>query len=117
MNVLLVCRGCCCGTTKHAHVDHEAQLFELSRAGARVEVTGCLGTCRWSNVIAAVDPESGEQVWFAKVLDRADTAAVADWLADPNTSPRPDHLVREPGWPQRERALLLTRGRTQDQHA
>lgn len=114
MNVLLVCRGCCCGTTKHADVDHEAQLLELSRAGTQVETTGCLGICHWSNVLVVVNPEGGQQVWFAKVLDRADTAAVADWVADPHASPRPDHLVREPGWPQRERALLMARSRSRD---
>jgi hypothetical protein len=103
--VVLACRGCCCGTAKHPDVDHDAQLDVLREAvGDRLEVTPCLGPCRWSNVIAAVDTESGAQTWFGKVLSIDDTAAVAAWLTDPSTAARPDRLLRQPPRPDRIRA-------------
>lgn len=93
MRFVLACRGCCCGTTKHPDVDHDAQLSAL-REVARVEVTGCLGPCRQSNVLAVVDLDTRAQTWFERVLTPADTEAVRSWLA--GTGDRPEHLVFEP---------------------
>lgn len=113
MNVVLACRGCCCGTSKHPHTDHDAQLTVLAAAvGEDLEVTSCLGPCRWSNVVVAVDPDTGEQAWFGKVLSPADTASVTDWLVDPEGAPRPHHLERRPARPDHERALRIARSRT-----
>ncbi len=108
--VVLACRGCCCGTTKHPDVDHDAQLDAIQAAvGHRLTVTSCLGPCRWSNVIVAVDADTGQQTWFGRVLDPADTEAVAAWLAEPEAAPRPEHLVRHPPRPDRQRALQIAR--------
>jgi hypothetical protein len=79
----LACRGCCCGTTKHPEVDHDAQLRALASTGTALEVTDCLGPCRWSNVVVAIDQTTGAQTWFAKILTDDDLTAVARWLADP----------------------------------
>lgn len=55
---IVVCRGCCCGTTrKHPDTDHGRQLAMLAEAvaaipGARLRTVGCLDLCRSSNVIA-----------------------------------------------------------------
>lgn len=105
MTVALVCRGCCCGSSKHPDVDH-AQIAALA-AAADVQITECLGPCRWSNVIAAVDPDTGHQTWFGKVLAPAATAAVADWLVRGTGGPPPEDLVREPPAADRARALAV----------
>lgn len=108
MSVVLACRGCCCGTSKHPGVDHDAQLGVLS-AVTETYATACLGPCRWSNVVAAVDPDDGNQTWFAKVLAPVDTAAVASWLAAPDHNPLPTHLQVEPRASDAARALQLAR--------
>lgn len=94
--IVLACRGCCCGTAKHPGVDHGSQLATLAEAAGRdsFAVTECLGHCRWSNVVVTVDPDTHQQTWFTKVLDPADTAAVAAWITDPSANPKPLHLVR-----------------------
>jgi hypothetical protein len=110
--IVLACRGCCCGTTKHPDVDHDAQLDALRDAvGDRLEVTPCLGPCRWSNVVAAIDTDTRSQTWFGKVLSDADTTAVVAWLADPHAEPCPGHLVRTPPAPDRLRADRLAHHR------
>jgi (2Fe-2S) ferredoxin len=101
MQLVLACRGCCCGTSKHPSTDHDAQLDAL-RSDARVEVTGCLGPCRQSNVLAVVDVEARTQTWFAGVLTAADTAAVRSWLA--GDGPLPEHLVFDADPADRDRA-------------
>lgn len=104
----LACRGCCCGTAKHLDVDHDAHLRALAATGTTLEVTPCLGPCRWSNVIVAIDPRTRHQHWFAKVLTDADLRSVTTWLTNPSTPP-PDHLLRRPPRPDRERAHQIAR--------
>lgn len=101
MQLVLACRGCCCGTSKHPGVDHDAQLDAL-RAVATVEVTRCLGPCGQSNVLAVVDLETREQTWFERVLAPADTEAVRSWLA--GDGERPEHLVFDALESDRDRA-------------
>lgn len=112
MTVVLACRGCCCGTDKHPEVDHDGQLLSLHRAvqgHGHVVVTPCLGHCRWSNVVVAVEPDTGEQTWFEQVLQTDDTSAVAAWLADPGRNPVPAHLVRRPPAGDLAQALFIAR--------
>jgi hypothetical protein len=108
VNVVLACRGCCCGTSKHPGVDHDAQLAVLG-AVAETHPTPCLGPCRWSNVVVAVDTDDGTQTWFGKVLDPADTAMVACWLAAPDHNPLPAQVHVEARPADAARALQLAR--------
>lgn len=106
MKVVLACRGCCCGTQKHPDTDHDGQLYALQAAvGDLLKVTSCLGECRWSNLVVAIDPATGEQNWFGRVLTQADTASLIEWLGDPESRPLPRRLVRIPDAGDRERAL------------
>ena len=79
-----VCRGCCCGTkAKHPGIDHK-RLERLARrgaalAGARYEVTDCLGPCGQGNVV--VVRAKGLTRWFRRMNDEAATAALLDHLA------------------------------------
>jgi hypothetical protein len=81
---VVVCRGCCCGTTaKHPGVEHDAQVEALRAAlpsdrRARLFVVDCLGPCEHSNVVVV---RAGERRhWFGHVLRRGDTAVLARWL-------------------------------------
>ena len=74
-----VCRGCCCGTkNKHPGVDHRA-LERTARAGAaaagaRYEVTDCLGPCGQGNIV--VVRSGGTTRWFRRMNDLASTVAL-----------------------------------------
>ena len=83
---VLVCRGCCCGTSrKHPDVDHEAQVAMLSsgaqQGGGRFRVVDCLDECSASNVVVVRRRDGHSAIWLGAVLSADDTAAVADWLA------------------------------------
>jgi hypothetical protein len=83
---VLVCRGCCCGTSrKHPAVDHEMQVATLSTAarqgGGRCRVVDCLDECSASNVVVVRRRDGHPAIWLGSVLSVDDTAAVADWLA------------------------------------
>ncbi|MCC9311559.1 (2Fe-2S) ferredoxin domain-containing protein [Kitasatospora sp. RB6PN24] len=78
---LVVCRGCCCGSTaKHPDTDHPGQLARLheaaaaSHGGLLVRTTDCLDTCAQSNVIV-VQPstrgrtQGGRPLWLGWALD------------------------------------------------
>ena len=90
---VLVCRGCCCGTEKHADVDHQSQLDLLGEAargllvGGRMRITDCLGPCERSNVIAVRHRDLARPgvrtgtTWFGGVLEPADTGRLAAWIA------------------------------------
>jgi predicted metal-binding protein len=84
---VLVCRGCCCGTPrKHPGVDHAAQAATLRSAlpaGVPLREVDCLGHCERSNVV--VVRSAGQRRWFGEVLDPADTAALAAWVAATTT--------------------------------
>ena len=83
-----VCRGCCCGTrSKHPGVDHkglERQTRQgAAAAGARYEVTKCLGPCGQGNVV--VVRAAGLTRWFRRMNDEASTAALLEHLAGTGT--------------------------------
>lgn len=106
MRVVLACRGCCCGTSKHPNTDHDAQLVTLRDAvGDLLKITTCLGQCSWSNVVVGIDPVTGDQTWFAGVLAEADTDAIVHWLDDPDRRQPPELLVRTPTEADQRRAL------------
>lgn len=80
---MLLCRGCCCGTTKHPLVDHDHQARRLEDA-VRAQGTGrlhrvdCLGPCERSNVV--VVRRGATRHWFGDVLDAPVTDALAQWI-------------------------------------
>ncbi len=87
----LVCRGCCCGTSrKHPDVDHDAQVAALAEV-AHVRIVDCVDQCAHSNVVV-VRPGSGVSLWFGRVLDRAVVADLCRWLAAGAPLPVPGEL-------------------------
>ena len=85
-----VCRGCCCGTRKkHPGVDHKALERQLRKgakaAGARYEVTDCLGPCGQGNIV--VVRSEGVTRWFRKVLDPVSSDLVLDVLRERRVPP------------------------------
>jgi hypothetical protein len=96
---VLVCRGCCCGTSKHPDVDHAGQLDALRAATlaqerARLWEVDCLGPCSSSNVVVV---RSGTaRRWFGQMLDPDDTQLLAAWIeAGAHTSPPPRLAARQ----------------------
>jgi (2Fe-2S) ferredoxin len=89
---VLVCRGCCCGTSKHPDVDHEAQVETLRRSlpdgmRARLFEVDCLGPCSRSNVV--VVRRDGVRRWFGQILDAEVTQALACWVHEGAPEPLP----------------------------
>lgn len=100
---VLLCRDCCCGTTKkHPDVDHARQRDAIEgladpagRRGPRirVRVVDCLDECDRSNVVLVRDftyHQGGRRpkdTWLGGVLDERATAAVADWVRDGGSVP------------------------------
>ena len=85
---VLVCRGCCCGTTrKHPDVDHDGQIASLretaERVGARLQATDCLGPCERSNVVLLRTRAGGttSTIWLGGVLTPEQTSALAEWIS------------------------------------
>lgn len=87
-----VCRGCCCGTKKqHPGIDHK-ELERVARAGAaeagaKYQVTDCLGPCGQGNVV--VTRTDGVIRWFRKVNDVDTTKAVLAHVRDGGPLPLP----------------------------
>lgn len=88
--VVLLCRGCCCGTrTKHPHVDHDAQERLLEAAAepqpeVELRVVDCLDECDRSNVVVLrrTDVPSRERdTWLGGLLTERASAALAGWIA------------------------------------
>jgi predicted metal-binding protein len=89
--VLLLCRGCCCGTaSKHPRVDHEAQEEALAAAAAQapdveLRVVDCLDECDRSNV-AVVRRGTGKpaerDTWLGGLLTERATRELAQWVSD-----------------------------------
>ena len=93
---VLVCRGCCCGTSKHPGVDHAAQVRTLrdhlpSQIRARLFEVDCLGPCSRSNVV--VVRSGGVRRWFGHVLDVDVTDALAEWIERGACEPVPPRLA------------------------
>ncbi|MFC9268286.1 (2Fe-2S) ferredoxin domain-containing protein [Streptomyces zhihengii] len=95
---VVVCRDCCCGSSKVRGVDHAAQTARLRQAGP-VSVSDCLDVCDQANVIvvrpsAAGRAVGGRPVWLGLVNDAAATEDVVAWVraGGPGIAPLPDIL-------------------------
>lgn len=112
---VLVCRGCCCGTTRKApEVDHEAQVSQLRSAalavGARFHVVDCLGPCERANVVVVRDGD--RRFWLGEIGDD-ETTQLAGWLgavSDAVPGSLDAHVFDGPSGRARRR-LLPERGR------
>jgi predicted metal-binding protein len=100
--VVLLCRGCCCGTqAKHPRVDHDTQQLTLEHAaaahpGVELRVVDCLDACERSNVAVLRRPGAPARerdTWIGGVLTEKATAALADWLRDGGTAELPAPLA------------------------
>jgi (2Fe-2S) ferredoxin len=94
---VLVCRGCCCGTTrKHPDVDHDAQLAVwrgAARSDVTVRATGCLGPCSASNVVAVRPLGADRRIWLGGLLDHEATELLATWIGRGCALPVPPGLA------------------------
>jgi hypothetical protein len=97
---VVVCRGCCCGTTrKHPGLDHAGQVAALARAaeaaGGRLRQTDCLGPCDRSNVmvVRSRTAAASATVWLGGVLEEAQTAALCAWIAGGAPASLPEPLA------------------------
>ena len=97
--VVLLCRGCCCGTRdKHPNVDHDRQervLIEAADAQPAVElrVVDCLDECDRSNVAVLRRPGAPARerdTWLGGLLTERATTALARWIAEGGFGPLPD---------------------------
>lgn len=89
--VVLLCRGCCCGTSdKHPRTDHDGQLAALARAaddapGVDLRVVDCLDACDRSNVAVLRRrgaPVRERDTWLGGLLTERATEALAAWVRD-----------------------------------
>ena len=95
--VVLLCRGCCCGTdAKHPRTDHLAQEEALAGAAAgtdaEVRVVDCLDECDRSNVAVLRKPHrkgKDRDTWVGGLLTERATDELAGWLADGGDGPLP----------------------------
>lgn len=99
--VVLLCRGCCCGTrAKHPKVDHDDQERLLEAAadampGVTLRVVECLDECDRSNVAVLRRngrPPRERDTWLGGLLTERATTALSDWIADGANGPLPDAL-------------------------
>jgi (2Fe-2S) ferredoxin len=101
---VVMCRGCCCGTTaKHPGFDHQAQaawLAAIPASQAALTVSGCLGRCDDGNNIVVIPSPAGRRnggtvVWLGRMLTPELTEAVTAWAAagGPGIAPMPHILV------------------------
>jgi predicted metal-binding protein len=100
--VVLLCRGCCCGTrAKHPRVDHDDQQLTLEDAaaahpGVELRVVDCLDACERSNVAVLRwpgAPAKERDTWLGGLLTKKATAALAEWLRDGGAAELPVPLV------------------------
>ncbi|WP_232679243.1 SAM-dependent methyltransferase [Nocardioides sp. R-C-SC26] len=88
---VLLCRDCCCGTSKHPTTDHAAQRDAVEASAGewdgervRVRVVDCLDECDRSNVVLVRDftvpGRRPKDVWLGGVLTEAATSALATWV-------------------------------------
>ena len=84
--VVLLCRGCCCGTrNKHPKVDHDGQERVLTEAadtqfGVEVRVVDCRDECDRSNVAVLRRPGAPTRerdTWLGGLLTERATTAFA----------------------------------------
>ncbi len=100
--VVMLCRGCCCGTSdKHPDVDHEAQERALSavtdaQAGVELRLVDCLDECDRSNVVVIRRSHRAARerdTWLGGLLTDRASQALADWLEEGATAPLPNALA------------------------
>lgn len=100
--VLLLCRGCCCGTTdKHPGTDHLRQrdAFEAAvahRPDVELRVVDCLDECDRSNVVVVRRPDRPARerdTWLGGVLTARATQALVDWVGGGAADPLPPPLA------------------------
>lgn len=96
--VVLLCRGCCCGTTsKHPRVDHDGQQDALTEAveqvpGVELRVVDCLDECDRSNVVVLRRPgvkRTDRDTWLGGLLTERATRELAGWIAAGADGPLP----------------------------
>ncbi|MGW3496617.1 (2Fe-2S) ferredoxin domain-containing protein [Streptomyces sp. NPDC001020] len=94
---VVVCRDCCCGSTK-VRGDHAAQTARL-REVAPVRISECLDVCDQANVIVVQPSAAGRAagarpVWLGLVNDRDATKDIAGWVraGGPGMAARPEIL-------------------------
>jgi hypothetical protein len=76
---VLICRGCCCGSTrKHPDIDHEAQTAAISSV-SQARVVDCVGECSFSNLVV-VRPKPGQSVWLGRLNSDLLTQELCAWL-------------------------------------
>lgn len=99
--VVLLCRGCCCGTPdKHPKVDHDTQERVLATAagthqGVDLRIVECLDECDRSNVAVLRRPGAPAQerdTWLGALLTDRATTALAAWITEGGDGPLPDAL-------------------------
>jgi len=99
--VVLLCRGCCCGTReRHPKVDHDTQERALETAadahpGVALRVVECLDECDRSNVAVlrrTGAPARERDTWLGGLLTDRATAALEAWIAEGGDGPLPDAL-------------------------
>jgi predicted metal-binding protein len=100
--VVLLCRGCCCGTrAKHPRVDHDRQERFLEAAadthpGVELRIVECLDECDRSNVAVlrrTSAPPRERDTWLGSLLSDRATAALSDWITGGGTGPLPGALT------------------------
>ena len=101
-SVVLLCRGCCCGTTdKHPQLDHEHQQSALQEAAdgqpdVELRVVDCLDECDRSNVVVLRRPgrpARERDVWLGGLLSVRGTEALQQWIRGGAAGPLPDALA------------------------
>lgn len=99
---ILLCRGCCCGTsTKHPTTDHALQERVVraaveSKDDIDVRLVDCLDECDRSNVVVlrgASGRPAQRDTWLGYVLSDRVTQALVGWVADGACAPLPPALV------------------------
>ena len=99
---VLLCRGCCCGTsTKHPSTDHGGQEQAVrdavvDRPDVELRVVDCLDECDRSNVVVlrrAGQPARARDTWLGGVLGDRATTALTCWLEDGAPEPVPAPLA------------------------
>ncbi|MFF4778721.1 hypothetical protein [Microtetraspora fusca] len=85
MTGIVVCRGCCCGSSRKVpRLDHDEQVRRLAQV-ADVRVTDCLDVCEQANVVVvrpspAGRAAGGRPVWLALVNQPEAADDIAEWI-------------------------------------
>ncbi|MGI5487922.1 hypothetical protein [Microtetraspora malaysiensis] len=85
MSRIVVCRGCCCGSSRKVpQFDHDAQVRRLAEV-AEVRITDCLDVCEQANVVVvrpspAGRAAGGRPVWLGLVNQPEAADDIAEWI-------------------------------------